>query len=294
MQAEAARPAIRVRRPTIDLTPEIPQHWNGGEPFATHVLDALSSVFPDGEAFFVRSVRHFAHRIEDPELARAIQAFSAQEGRHSFEHDRHVRLLSERYPALATRNRLLDRLLRWSQRRMPRLSLASTAGLEHLTALLARRLLSESDRWTGAMDPRIAPLWQWHALEEAEHKAVAFDVLQRVAPSYSLRVYALATNTIGLIIEVLDRVVYMLWKDGLLFRARTWASGWRFLLGRRGLLRGVGRDYWSWYRRDFHPDQLDDRALIATWHDRLGSDPRIGDALPPEGVAACPTSRSAG
>ena len=81
MQAETTRSPIVVRRPSFELTSELPAHWNG-DAFATHVLDGLSSIFPDGEAFFVRAVRHYADRIEDPELKRDVQAFAAQEGRH--------------------------------------------------------------------------------------------------------------------------------------------------------------------------------------------------------------------
>jgi hypothetical protein len=67
------RAAIPVRRPDLALSPSVPRHWNGGRPFATHFFDALSSTFPDGEASFVRSVQHFRGRIEDPDLARAVQ-----------------------------------------------------------------------------------------------------------------------------------------------------------------------------------------------------------------------------
>ena len=61
----------------------------------------------------------------------------------------------------------------------------------------------------------------------------------------------------------------MLWKDGLLFRRATWRDGWTFLFGRNGFLRGLGRDYWRWYARDFHPDEVDDSALIEHWRARI-------------------------
>ena len=71
---------------------------------------------------------------------------------------------------------------------------------------------------------------------------------------------------------MLDRTLYMLWKDGAL-RTRTLSRGARFLFGRTGLLRGLWREYAAWYRRDFHPDQVDDSALIETGRTQL--------ALPP-------------
>ncbi len=254
---------IPIRRPAGSLSRDIPRHWYGGDAFATHFLNALSSTFPFGEAFFVRSVLHFREQIEDPQLLRRIRSFAGQEGQHSRVHDEHVEILvAQGYAALETRNRFVDRIARWHNRRTPKLSLAMTAGLEHLTALLARQLLSDPELRTGKMHPEMARLWRWHALEEAEHKSVAFDVLMQVAPSHFRRVSTMALNTVGLSIEILDRMVYMLFKDGLLFKVATWSGGWRFLFGEGGFLRGMGEDYRAWYHRDFHPNDIDDHLLI--------------------------------
>ena len=245
MSAAPAETTLQVRRPSLDLSEDLPKYWFRGEPFATHVFNALSSVFPEGEAYFVRSVQRYQSEIEEPALRKAIRAFAGQEGQHSHQHDRHVQLLlAQGYSSLAWRNELMRRVTNWSIRHVPKPALAGTAALEHLTALLARQLLSRPERFAEGMDPRMAPLWQWHALEEAEHKAVAYDVLQKVAPGYGLRAFSLAMNTVGLFVEVMDRVVYMLWKDGLLFRRQVWADGLRFLFGSEGMMRGLGRDYW--------------------------------------------------
>jgi len=262
---------IPVRRPSLELSSELPRYWYGGNAFATHYLDALSSVFPDGEAFFVRSVQRYRDRIEDPALRAAIHGFAGQEAQHSHQHDRHLALLSAHgYGALARANRAADKIMRFANRRAPRFSLASTAALEHLTALLARRILGEGGRFTQPMDPRMAALWRWHALEEAEHKAVAFDVLKQVAPSYLLRVVALVVNALSLFFEILVRTAYMLWKDGELARARSWSDGRKFLFAREGgLLRGLGPEFRAWFRRDFHPSRIDDSTLVAEWRDRL-------------------------
>jgi len=259
--------AIEVRRPALELGPDVPRYWYGGDPFATHYLDALSSVFPDGEAFFVRSVLRFRDRVDDLELQRAIRGFAGQEGQHSHQHDRHLALLDAHgYAAIARMNRAGDTVMRLLNRRVPRFALAATAALEHLTALLARRILEHDSRFTAPMDPRMAALWRWHALEEAEHKTVAFDVLQRVAPSYLLRALALLFTSVGLFSEMLVRTAYMLAKDREL---RRFPGGLRFLFGRAGLLRGAGREYRAWFRRGFHPSQIDDAELIETWRARV-------------------------
>jgi predicted metal-dependent hydrolase len=266
MQPSPTWNALQVRRPSFALTADLPHYWFGGDAFATHYMNALSSVFPDGEAFFVRSVQRFRDQIQEPELLRAIQGFAGQEAQHSHQHDFHLELLvAQGYTALVRMNRVADKAMRFENRRWPRFSLASTASVEHLTALLARRILADGARFTEAMDPRMAALWSWHSVEEAEHKAVAFDVLQRVAPTRVMRSFALLLNSVGLFVEMLVRTLYMLGVDGVLFRRATVSSGWRFLLGRDGLLRGHGRDYFAWYRRGFHPAQIDDSALIEAW-----------------------------
>ena len=46
--------------------------------------------------------------------------------------------------------------------------------LEHFTAILAHQLLGNPRHLAGA-DPESAALWRWHAIEEIEHKGVAYD-----------------------------------------------------------------------------------------------------------------------
>jgi predicted metal-dependent hydrolase len=275
----ASRPdqtPILVRHPDLDISADMPRHWYGGDAFATHFLDALSSVFPAGEALFVRSVLHYRNRIGDPALQSAVQAFAGQEAQHSRYHARHLDLLAAQgYPALRTLHVVADRAGRWLNRTLPRVCLAGTTAIEHLTALLARRILENDARFTRPMDPRMAALWRWHALEEAEHKAVAYDVQAYVAPNYGLRAVLLVLTTLALVIETLARAAYMLWKDGELFRIGTMRSAWHFLVADGGLLRGHARGYCAFFRADFHPAQIDDGRLVAVWRERIAA---TGDA----------------
>ena len=266
------RRSLQVRRPEFALDESLPRWWYGGDPFQTHVMNALSSVFPPGETFFVRSVQHYRDRIHDPELREAMKAFGGQEGQHSHHHDRHVELLvGQGYGLIEKRNRIMRRVMPWANRHFPRFSLALTAALEHLTAIMARQMMRHAERWTGPMDPRMAPLWLWHAVEEAEHKAVAFDVLKSVAPSHALRVFAMLLAVVDLFGETWLRTSYMLWVDGRLFEPRLWWRGLGFVWGREGILRGTGRDLRRWFRRNFHPDEVDDAELLAEWRPRVAA-----------------------
>ncbi len=275
---------IYVRRLDTALTHDIPRHWCRDEPFATHLLNALSSVFPVGERFFVRSVlQHSKAFKDDPRLSSEVHAFAAQEGLHNREHDRHVEMLVKQgYRGVLTRNRIIDGFFRWMNKWQPVTSLAATAAIEHLTATLSRVVLSD-DRVVHGMDPRMHSLWQWHALEECEHKSVAYDVLLRVSSSYWLRVYVLVVSTLGLAVGTLERSIYMLRKDGELFEWKTWRDCWRALFssGRaatselgyspRGVLRDIAPYYFAWYRRDFHPSQQDDSGFVAEYQEHFAA-----------------------
>ncbi len=264
---------IRIRHPDFDLDSGIPRYWMAGDPFKTHFMNALSSVFPDGEAFFVRAVMHYRERVEDPELLEAMRAFAGQEGQHSHHHARHVQmLLDQGYAAIGRMNRMAGRFMAWANRRLPLDSLAHTAALEHLTALLARQVMTRPEMWVDEADPRMAAMWRWHALEEAEHKAVAFDVYRLAGGGYARRVVAQISSTLGLAFETWLRMAYMLWVDGLLLRPRMWMDGMRWLFGRTGVLRGRGGDYLRWYGRDFHPDEIDDGPEIARWRPLVEAD----------------------
>jgi predicted metal-dependent hydrolase len=240
-----------------------PRYWFGGDPFTTHFFNAISSTFPEGERFFIRSVRHFADTIEDEALRRDLAGFVGQEGRHSREHDHHVSLLlAQGYGGIHRLNGILRGVTGWLSRHAPRLSLALTTAIEHVTATSAHHLLAHPDVWTGPMDPAMQRLWRWHAIEETEHKAVAFDVYQHAVGSVWLRRLAMADATLGFLGEVFVRHTYLLIKDRQ-FRPGVLARGFRVLFGRGGFIRTIWPMLTAFWRRDFHPWQNDNRDLLA-------------------------------
>jgi predicted metal-dependent hydrolase len=259
-----------VRDIRFGLSETLPKYWFEGDPARTHFMNALSTTFPDGEAFFVRAVVHYRDRIESSELRAQIARFAGQEGTHAREHSAHVDLLVKQgYPGIAKLNAEADRQGRWMNRKIPLLSLATTAALEHLTAIMANRALSDPAYWREPMHPEIAPLWQWHAIEEAEHKAVAFDVLQTVSRSYWLRAIALVLAASSLWADNLVRFAYFTWKDGLFFEPKVWWNMLRFVWGKGGLYSSLWRDFFAWFRPGFHPWQQDNQALIEARLDEL-------------------------
>ena len=254
---------LKVRRMDFDFPDDIPDFWHGNEPFRTLLLATLSAGFPDGERFFIDSVRHYRDRITDPALQKAISAFIGQEGHHSKEHDVLNRMMKARGFNLGRVERSVKiGMDMFRQRLSPERQLAHTAAAEHLTALMAEGFILD-ENILAEMDPRMAALWAWHAVEETEHKAVAFDVLRTVSGDEWVRRSQMALTTV-LFVGYTSYDFYRLMKDsGYARDVGLWLRGMDYFWGRKGVFRKMIPAYVQYYRRDFHPWDHDSTALVA-------------------------------
>jgi uncharacterized protein len=261
----------RPRSPGVDLDPgaPVPRHWFGGNVVATLLADGVNLLFPAGERFFVRSVNHYKDRITDPVLRAQIKGFFGQEGHHAREHERVFRLMEAQGYEIERFLRLYERIAYGVIERLapPALSLATTAACEHFTAILAEDALG--NRLLDRAHPTMRALLLWHASEEIEHRAVAFDVLKAVHPSYALRVAGLAMATLCLGGFWAAAFATLLAQERALKRGRLGAD-WRVARregkGRVVFRRGI-REY---LRRDFHPSQNDIDGLAADYLASVG------------------------
>jgi predicted metal-dependent hydrolase len=255
----------QVRNVRFGTGPEVPRHWHGGRRAVTLFFDNLSLFFPPGERFFIASVKAHATHAAGTALEADVQAFCAQEGIHSREHVRYNRMLdAQGYPATRLEQRLEEWLRRIARKISPRRQLAITCALEHFTALMGDTTLSDPRLLEGA-DAEMAALWRWHAAEENEHKAVAFDLYQRAGGTYFERVRAMLGATVVFWFLVLDQQVRLMKADGCASSLREWHSLFAFLFVEPGGLRRIGRNYLEYYRPRFHPWQIDNRALLDAW-----------------------------
>lgn len=229
---------IRPRRLNAALPDPLPRWWLGNDPFRTHFFNAMSVLFPDGDQFFIDSVRHFRDRVTDPALAQQIRGFIGQEAHHSREHIEYNQRLRDLGYDIDALERPVKQRIRWIHKNFsPERQLAATVALEHFTAIMADTVLRHP-HWLADADPEMRRLWRWHALEETEHKSVAFDVYMQVCG---------------------DR--RMLRRDGQL-NLRTWWRGMRWLWGKGGFFRHLLGAYRDFFRRDFHPWKHDNSALM--------------------------------
>jgi len=245
----------------------LPKYWFRGNPWTTHFLNALSAVFPDGERFFIHSVRNVQDNIDDPHLQAQVRAFIGQEANHGKEHEAFNALLEEKHgvpmssAARFTRNWLLG-----TARRLPKMrQLAITIALEHFTAILANQLLEHPEIAEDLRRPE-GDMFLWHAVEETEHKAVAYDVYTRVygrgVLAYLVRVLTMVVTTVMFLLFTAVLQQRFLWRDGETFNLRALGGFLKFLYWSPGPLLKILPDYLDYYRPSFHPWQHDNRALI--------------------------------
>ena len=239
-----------------------------GNPLASLLFVVFSAVFPPGERFFMESVRHFRHHIQDPVLKAQISGFMGQEALHGREHDRLNAHLAAQGFDVAAPARYVQFGLRQLQRFSPRMQLACTTMMEHFTAHLAQEWLT--DEVLGSSTPsQTLQLWHWHALEELEHKSVAYDVFEAVGGTREERLRAVWL--VGLF--VMPAVVLgwlRLWlQDAQLLNLRENRRGWRVLFGPQGLISKILRKMPRYWREGFHPSQQNTQALQTAWQDKL-------------------------
>jgi predicted metal-dependent hydrolase len=254
----------KVRRPQFAFSEanDMPRYWWDNDPAKTLLLAALSASFPPGERFFIDSVRHYQDQITDPELKKAIKGFIGQEAHHSREHELMNGFLQERGVDLARLEREILGFMNLMRKYLsPERQLAHTVAVEHFTALMAEEFLLKYDALE-EMDPRIAPIWAWHAIEESEHKAVAFDVYKAIGGSEFTRVTEMMIVSVLFPVFSAVHLVQLMKEDGQLGNMKSWLGAVNYMWGRPGVFRKLLPSYFKFYSPRFHPWNHDARGLV--------------------------------
>jgi len=268
---------IRFRYPAGSLH----QHYVEDDLIMSHVVAVLSATFPPGEDFFVRSVRHYSERITDPVLKEQVRGFIGQEVTHGREHRELNRRLQEMgYPTHRV-SRFVKAVLADATKRVPaKLCLSYTAALEHYTATLAECLLSKPEAQQLLGDTEVRNILLWHALEETEHKAVAFDVYRAVGGSELVRRLGFVIQSVGLIgLVIVATVLSMLGDRATYHPVRLLRSILR-LRHSPFLEPDVACSLGDYLKRGFHPSDHDNDELLRTWTVELfGPEGSLADHL---------------
>jgi len=265
--AEKPRQPFPIRRPGLEFGDDIPRHWAGGSPFATAMFNATNLLFPQGERFFIRAVNDYMADIDDPELRAQARAFAGQEAIHGQEHEAYFDTMRRQGYRIDGYLRVFHAIERFMSLAPRSLRLSITAGAEHYTATLGHFALTAQH--PRDFHPTMEKLVVWHATEEVEHKAVAFDIMQAAGIGYTQRIagFLIASLFIGGYSAIVAR--RLMRQDGMSGADMRAARKELFARhqGRDGdAIRFAGRQLKAYFRRDFHPNEIDDLELA---HARL-------------------------
>ena len=225
MTSEVAVPSPISRTTDFDLQSQVAGRWNNGSAVRSQLFNTLSVFLPAGEAFFVDTVRGFAQPASRPnrgELQRDVALFLKQESAHRRWHERYNAVVSSAYPTFLAPIRYMNGHWRLVGRITSRRArLAITVAIEHLTTVLSRRILSDASLLEGA-EPEFSSLWRWHALEELEHKSVAYDLYVSTYGSARGLKYYMRIVVVLFVVQFAGILLRVLKQERLLLCPATW------------------------------------------------------------------------
>ncbi|MCO8042814.1 metal-dependent hydrolase [Acinetobacter bohemicus] len=276
-----------VRRMNFEFE-QVPEYWMSGSAGLTHFMTALSALFPAGEKFFIDSVRAVRQHpaIKDNEaLQKEISAFIGQEAMHTQEHVG-FNASAQRYGHdVDALDRQTDRVIQTVRKffavlgkpfgiSQEMVDLTATTALEHFTATIASQLLSNEHIQELMKDETMKTMWLWHAIEENEHKAVAYDVFEGVfgkgSKSYLLRTSSLVAAMVTLFFVHSYFILRLLKEDQHL---NISALKDIYIFGyspSKGIIAGMTKEMLMYFKPGFHPNDLDSRSLLSSWKQKLG------------------------
>ena len=267
------RAGIPPRRMDFEFGEDTKRYWYADNSFLTTFWTTLSALFPEGETFFVDTVKNYRHEIKDQLLKDQVSGFIGQEAMHSKEHAAFNDVAERNGLPTGTLDKEVGWLLKLGRKILPKkLQLAITVALEHYTAILAEQLLRDKRHQENISDPEALKLWMWHALEENEHKIVSYYVYQLVGGGYFLRTFAMLLATVFFFVIVIQGHARLMWADGSLFNIKANLKGLWFLWGWKGLFPTLTFKYLDYFRPGFHPNDHDTVQLLDDWREKMLQD----------------------
>jgi len=266
IEAPVAAPEVNITPRNIDFELDHAHinDWLAGSKEKTLFMNALSMLFPVGERFFIYAVNGHRQFVTDPKLKAEVKAFTQQEGLHTREHISYNDALNTVLDADGIEANF-DKYVEFMKKTLGiRRSLLATCAFEHFTAILAESVLDHPEYLAGARED-YARIWKWHALEELEHKAVAYDVY-RAAYGTKLEWNRMAVMVLvtGQFFGFLNKRLYELMKAQNLHRnPLSWAKLVWFMFGSPGIFRRIIPLYVKYYNPKFHPNDIDNRETLA-------------------------------
>lgn len=264
-------PKITPRPIKFEFHGPVERYWYQNNIAGTMCGNILAAYIPYGEKFFIKSVKAVKHKIQNPKLQAEAQDFIKQESFHSREHlvffNRNVKPFYPgilKYPIELAIPTLLATILG------PKFRLSLTAAGEHFTAVGGHVFLSNPELVQN-VDADIKAMWQWHCIEEIEHKSVAFDVMQDLKMGYCWRMSGFLALNLFYSIGFLRPVLYIMIKDRAFFSAKFYKDCWRFFFSQSKIVPRFFPMFYAYFKPGFHPWQQKNYHLIQSMAQTLDS-----------------------
>jgi predicted metal-dependent hydrolase len=265
MTEQPASSTIVPRKIDFSLNAESPRYWYQNDPALTHMFNAGMIMFPQGEKFFVHAVNHFKHRITDPQLTADVREFARQEINHSKAHNYFNEQLARQGYDIESIEATMEKRFSGIKRVMSKKrQLAAVIAYEHFTAIFGDIVLKDP-KWLEGVDPMYAQLLRWHAAEEVEHKAVAYDVYQAIGGDYPTRIIAMLVAGFAFYRRLVSYMYTFLKQDGKHKSVKTWLSILRFQFVRPASFFQLAPSYFRYFLPNFHPNDIDNSYLVSEW-----------------------------
>ncbi|WP_371687273.1 MULTISPECIES: metal-dependent hydrolase [Mycobacterium] len=268
--------AVKTRRIAFSFHHAAPsrRHFVAGDIAMSHLVALMSGGLPSGEESFILAVRRYRDQIADPVLKDQVAGFIGQEMNHGMQHrNLNVELVRMGYwvtrllDALGTRfvKRMKDNLYRIPNT-VAKLALANTAAVEHLTAVLGEQALTTPWLQERLSDPEVRAMLNWHAIEEMEHKAVAFDVYRYVGGSERMRILSM-TGMLALLWVPIILLLVSIATDPWAWRHPIDTLRSIISLPRVPFFEGIAPKVKIYCQVGFHPDDVDHTQILQKWRD---------------------------
>ncbi|MCP2299497.1 hypothetical protein APR11_005952 [Nocardia amikacinitolerans] len=223
--------AIHARDVRFDFD-SVPMHYIPGEVMATHIINVMHLVLPEGERAMAQALAEALPLIDDERLREEVQGFIGQENMHASSHEKarkHLEAIGlDVAPMVDTVAWLVDRVLgdhgltgrakhEWLCER-----LALFAGMEHYTAVIGEWLLTNDKLEAKHMHPAMLDLIRWHGAEEVEHRSVVYDAYMHVDGGYFRKARTSLLASFGLLALFVISGGYLFHKDPEPDKGRLW------------------------------------------------------------------------
>lgn len=234
----------------------IRNYWFGDNTLLTIFFNASSVGIPEAERYVIKTVTMLRNHRHLPGFEERIAKIIHEETGHSRVHDAYNVYLSTTGLDLRFHLRAAKKINAFLSIFSLRTRLAICATIEHFTASMARQILDTGILEGKRVDERMDRVWTWHALEELDHRSIAFDLYYAAGGTYPHRLFG--TLICSFIFLYMQNVCFLsfMHQRGVLFDAYVWKKGLPFLFGRRGIYRSFFLDWARYFSPTFHPSKV--------------------------------------